>query len=193
MPFPHKNKNPAARITSKRQDFLTKKGISTANPSYVPRKLFFLISCIILYQIFRYTQIFVGFFSAKQKPRISSGQNAFFKPNLSVFHQLLLSHIHHLLLLHQDIQLLRIQKSSRLPRLLRYHLLFSRHLFFLIKEIAPDFSPLALPSGSLVQEFSDFFNYPMNFSSLSFLIFFVFFFALLVHVRKVQPADSVSI
>lgn len=46
MPFPHKNKNPAAGITSKRQDFLTKKGISTANPSYVPRRLFFLISCI---------------------------------------------------------------------------------------------------------------------------------------------------
>lgn len=35
MPFSNKNKNPAARITSKRQDFLTKKGISTANPSDV--------------------------------------------------------------------------------------------------------------------------------------------------------------
>ena len=44
--FPTKTKKPAARITPKRQDFLTKKGITTANPSYVLRKCFFLISCI---------------------------------------------------------------------------------------------------------------------------------------------------
>ena len=42
----YKNKNPAARTVSRRRDFLTKKGISTANPSYVLRKCFFLISYI---------------------------------------------------------------------------------------------------------------------------------------------------
>ena len=42
----YKSKNPAARTVSRRRDFLTKKGISTANPSYVLRKCFFLISYI---------------------------------------------------------------------------------------------------------------------------------------------------
>lgn len=42
----YKNKNPAARTISRRRDFLTKKGITTANPSYVLRKCFFRISCI---------------------------------------------------------------------------------------------------------------------------------------------------
>ena len=44
--FHTKTKKPAARITPRRRDFLTKKGITTANPSYVLRKCFFLISCI---------------------------------------------------------------------------------------------------------------------------------------------------
>ena len=127
MPFSHKNKNPAARITSKRQDFLTKKGISTANPSYVSRKFFLPHILYIVYHIFRYTQIFVGFFSAKQKPRIFSGAKCIFRPNLLGFHQSLLSHTHHLLLTHQDIQLLRIHEFSRLPHFLRCHRLSARH------------------------------------------------------------------
>ena len=44
--FHTKTKKPAARITPRRRDFLTKKGITTANPSYVLRKCVFLISCI---------------------------------------------------------------------------------------------------------------------------------------------------
>ena len=46
MQILHECKNPAARTVSRRRDFLTKKGITTANPSYVLRKCFFLISCI---------------------------------------------------------------------------------------------------------------------------------------------------
>ena len=46
MQILHERKNPAARTVSRRRDFLTKKGITTANPSYVLRKCFFLISCI---------------------------------------------------------------------------------------------------------------------------------------------------
>ena len=70
--FPTKTKNPAARITSKRQDFLTKKGISTANPSYVLRKFFFPLLLYTVYQIFRCTQIFVGFFCRQQKKRLTA-------------------------------------------------------------------------------------------------------------------------
>ena len=41
MQILHERKNPAARTVSRRRDFLTKKGITTANPSYVLRKFFF--------------------------------------------------------------------------------------------------------------------------------------------------------
>ena len=77
MPFSHKNKNPAARITSKRQDFLTKKGISTANPSYVSRKFFFSHFLYIVYHIFRYTQIFNGFFQQNKSPGFFQGKMHF--------------------------------------------------------------------------------------------------------------------
>ncbi len=76
MPFPHKNKNPAAGITSKRQDFLTKKGISTANPSYVPRRLFFLISCIY-YTRFSGIPKFLPDFFSDRKPWIFSREMHF--------------------------------------------------------------------------------------------------------------------
>lgn len=90
----------------------------------------FLISYIYSIPYFPAYANFCRIFSAKQKPRISPGQNAFsghIRPNLSVFQQQLLSHTHHLLLPYQDRQFLRLQKFSRLPSLLRCHLLFSRH------------------------------------------------------------------
>ena len=62
MQILHERKNPAARTVSRRRDFLTKKGITTANPSYVLRKFFFPPLLYIVYQIFRLAQIFVGFF-----------------------------------------------------------------------------------------------------------------------------------
>ena len=63
MPFPHKNKNPAARTVSRRRDFLTKKGITTANPPYVLRKCFFLISCIYYTRFFGKRKFLSDFFS----------------------------------------------------------------------------------------------------------------------------------
>ena len=77
MLFPHKNKNPAARITSKRQDFLTKKGISTANPSYVPRKLFFLISCIYYTRFSGIRKFLPDFFSKTKAPDFFQGKMHF--------------------------------------------------------------------------------------------------------------------
>ena len=197
MPFPHKNKNPAARITSKRQDFLTKKGISTANPSYVPRKLFFLISCIYYTRFSGIRKFLPDFFSKTKAPDFFQGKMHF----SSQIFQFFTNYFFRILIIFCfRIKIYNFSGFRNLRDYLAFFVIIScitgihePEFFFLIKEIAPDFSPLALPSGSLVQEFSDFFNYPMNFSSLSFLIFFLFFFALLVHVRKVQPADSVSI
>ena len=75
--FPTKTKTPAAGITSKRQDFLTKKGISTANPSYVPRKLYFLISCIY-YTIFSGIRKFLpDFFQQNKSPEFLQGKMHF--------------------------------------------------------------------------------------------------------------------
>lgn len=126
MLFPHKNKNPAARITSKRQDFLTKKGISTANPSYVPRKLFFLISCIYYTRFSGIRKFLPDFFSKTKAPDFFQGKMHF----SSQIFQFFTNYFFRILIIfcfRIKIQLLRIQKSSRLPRLLRYHLLFSRH------------------------------------------------------------------
>ena len=194
MPFPHKNKNPAAGITSKRQDFLTKKGISTA---YVPRRLFFLISCIYYTRFSGIRKFLPDFFSETKALDFFQGKMHF----SSQIFQFFTNHFFRIFIIFGFR--IKIDNFSGLRNFRDYLAFFvviscfpgihEPALFFFIKEIAPDFSPLALLPGSFVQEFPDFLNHPMNFSSLSFLVFFIFFFALLVHIRKVQPADSVSI
>lgn len=76
--FPTKTKKPAARITPKRQDFLTKKGITTANPSYVLRKCFFSSLVYIIPDFPAYAN-FCRIFSAKQKPWIFSRAKCIFQ------------------------------------------------------------------------------------------------------------------
>lgn len=192
MPFSHKNKNPAARITSKRQDFLTKKGISTANPSYVSRKFFFSHFLYIVYHIFRYTQIFNGFFQQNKSPGFFQGKMHFQAISGQIF-QLFSNHFFRILIIFCFS--VKINNFSGLRNLRDYLAFFivisclprinEPSFLLFIKGIAPDFSPLALASGSFIQKLSDFLNHLMYLSSLSFLIFFVFFFTLLVHVRKV--------
>ena len=59
------SKTQKPRCRQRQRGFKTKKGMNTtANPSYVLRKFFFPPLLYIVYQIFRQTQIFVGFFFA---------------------------------------------------------------------------------------------------------------------------------
>ena len=190
MPFPHKNKNPAAGITSKRQDFLTKKGISTANPSYVSRKFFFPH---LLYNIIPDFPVYANFcrifFSKTKAPDFFQGKMHF----SSQIFQFFTNHFFRIFIIFGfHIKINNFSGFSNLSDYLAFFVIISCFpgihepvFFLLIKEIAPDFSPLALPSSSLVQKSYDFIIHPMKFSSLSFLVFFVFFFALFVHVCKV--------
>lgn len=61
-----KTQNP--RCWQRQWGFRTKKGTNaTANPSYVLRKFFFPPLLYIVYQIFRWAQIFVGFFRSRER------------------------------------------------------------------------------------------------------------------------------
>ena len=75
--FPTKTKKPAARITPRRRDFLTKKGITTANPSYVLRKCFFLISCIYYTRFSGIRKFLPDFFSKTKAPDFSRAKCIF--------------------------------------------------------------------------------------------------------------------
>ena len=146
----------------------------------------------ILYHIFRHTQIFAGFFQQNKSPGFLQGKMHFQAISGQIF-QFFTNHFFRILIIFCfRIKIDNFSGFRNLSDYLAFLVIISCFpgihepaIFLLIKKIAPDFSPLALPSGSLVQEFPDFLNHLMNFSSLSFLVFFVFFFALLVHVCKV--------
>lgn len=77
-----KIQNPRCR--QRQRGFKTKKGTNTtANPSYVLKKMFLPHLLYIVYQIFRWAQIFVGFFRSRERSGAAGGFSGSFAKKIS--------------------------------------------------------------------------------------------------------------
>lgn len=148
MPFSNKNKKTRRKDCIQATGFFNKERNFDGESVLCTEEIFLSSSIIyIVYHIFWHTQIFTGFFQQNKSPGFFPGQNAF---SGQIF-QFFANHFFRIFIIFCfRIKIDSFSEFRNLSDYLAFFVIVSCFpgihepvFFFLIKEIAPDFSPLA--------------------------------------------------